>query len=77
MDSRKYEIEYIDGHTKELTANLIAENMIAHVDEERSTPPDDAVGDHGSSLIIVSLTTLFLRDRGLIRMRMVLSNTKS
>ena len=26
LDSRKYEVEYIDGRIEELTANLIAEN---------------------------------------------------
>ena len=34
LDSRKYEVEYIDGHVEELTANIIAENLIAQVDEE-------------------------------------------
>ena len=34
LDSRKYEVEYIDGHVEELTANLIAENLMAQVDEE-------------------------------------------
>jgi hypothetical protein len=32
MDSRAYEIEYIDGQVEELTANIIAENLIAQVD---------------------------------------------
>ena len=27
LDSRKYEVQYIDGHVEVLTANLIAENM--------------------------------------------------
>jgi len=34
LDSRKYEVEYVDGSIEELTANLIAENLIAQVDEE-------------------------------------------
>ena len=34
LDSRKYEVEYADGHVEELTANIIAENLIAQVDEE-------------------------------------------
>ena len=34
LDSRKYEVEYVDGHVEELTANVIAENIIAQVDEE-------------------------------------------
>ena len=34
LDSRRYEVEYLDGHVEELTANLIAENLMAQVDEE-------------------------------------------
>jgi hypothetical protein len=34
LDSRKYEFKYADRHVKELTANIIAENIIAQVDEE-------------------------------------------
>ena len=29
-----YEVEYQDGHALALAANLIAENLFAHVDEE-------------------------------------------
>jgi hypothetical protein len=35
LDSRRYEIEYIDGNVEELTANIIAENIIAQVDDVR------------------------------------------
>jgi hypothetical protein len=34
LDSRKYLVEYADGSNEELTANLIAENIIAQVDDE-------------------------------------------
>jgi hypothetical protein len=34
FDSRKYEVQYVNDHVEELTANLIAENRIAQVDEE-------------------------------------------
>ncbi|KAI2502896.1 Reverse transcriptase (RNA-dependent DNA polymerase) [Fragilaria crotonensis] len=34
LDSRKYEVHYLDGQIEELTANLIAENLMAQVDEE-------------------------------------------
>jgi hypothetical protein len=34
LDSRKYEVHNVDGNVEELTANLIAENLIAQVDEE-------------------------------------------
>ena len=34
LDSRVYEVEYLDGHKASLTANAIAENIFAQVDEE-------------------------------------------
>ena len=34
LDSRQYEVQYLDGGTEILTANIIAENMLAQVDEE-------------------------------------------
>ena len=34
LDSRMYAVEYADGHYKELTANVIAENLLAQVDNE-------------------------------------------
>ena len=34
LDSRKYQVEFADEHSEELTANEIAENLIAQVDEE-------------------------------------------
>lgn len=33
LDSRQYEVEYIDGRIKTLTANVIAENLLPQVDE--------------------------------------------
>ena len=34
LDSRRYEVEYADGNLEELTANVIAENLISQVDED-------------------------------------------
>jgi hypothetical protein len=34
LDSRQYEVEFLRGETEILTANIIAENLIAQVDEE-------------------------------------------
>jgi hypothetical protein len=45
LDSCKYEVEYADGYVEELTADLIAKNIIVQVGEE----PDDVPGYHGSS----------------------------
>ena len=47
LDSRMYEVEYLDGYRASLSANAIAENMFAQVDEDgnRYTILDDIV-DH-------------------------------
>jgi hypothetical protein len=34
LDDRKYEVEFIDGQIEILTANVIAENLLAQVDDE-------------------------------------------
>ena len=34
VDTRAYEIEFIDGATETLTANIIADKLLARVDEE-------------------------------------------
>ena len=34
LDSRKYLVEYVDGTNEELTANVIAENILSQIDDE-------------------------------------------
>ena len=34
LDSRVYEVEYMDGHTASLTANAIAQNLFGQIDDE-------------------------------------------
>ena len=34
FDTRVYEVEYVDGHKASLTANAIAKNMFAEVEDE-------------------------------------------
>ena len=34
FDTREYDIEFTDGSVEKYTANVIAENMFAHVDDE-------------------------------------------
>ena len=47
LDSRLYEVEFVDGHVEALTANVIAENLIAQVDEEgRRQIMLDEIVDH-------------------------------
>jgi hypothetical protein len=50
LDSPKYEVEYIDGQVEELTANLIAENLMAQVEEEgRRQMMLSSIMDHRTS----------------------------
>jgi hypothetical protein len=47
LDSRQYEVEYADGNVEALTANIIAENLIARVDQEgRRQMMLDEIIDH-------------------------------
>ena len=50
MDTRAYEVEFLDRSTETLTANIIAENIIAQVDEEghRQLLMEDII-DHQSN----------------------------
>ena len=34
LDFRQYDVKFVDGNVEELTANIIAENLIAQIDEE-------------------------------------------
>ena len=34
LDHRQYKVEFLDGRTEVLTANIIAENLLAQVDDE-------------------------------------------
>ena len=34
MDSRRYDVEFVDGYSETLSANILAENSIAQVDQE-------------------------------------------
>ena len=47
LDTRLYEIEYLDGHKSSLAANTIAENIFAQVDDEGNRYVLlDAIADH-------------------------------
>ena len=47
LDTREYEVEFLDGHKESLTANLIAQHLFSQIDEEgkRHILLDDIV-DH-------------------------------
>ena len=47
LDTRIYEVEYLDGHRASLTANTIAENIFAQIDDEgRRFVLLDSIMDH-------------------------------
>ena len=47
LDTRLYEVEYLDGHKASLTANTIAENLFSQVDDEGNRHVlFDAILDH-------------------------------
>ena len=64
LDTRLYEVEFPDGSTKEITANLIAENMLSQVDNEgRSYAVLKEVVDHRTNGHAVSKDDGFVIDR--------------
>jgi hypothetical protein len=47
LDTRVYEVEYLDGHKASLAANTIAENLFSQVDEEGNRfILMDSIADH-------------------------------
>ena len=34
LDTREYEVEFLDGHVESMSANLIAQHLFSQVDEE-------------------------------------------
>ena len=61
MDTREYTVEFTDGHTEALSANLIAQNLFSEIDEEgnRHILLDDII-DFRKSGAAVSLEDAFI-----------------
>jgi hypothetical protein len=61
LDTRVYEVEYLDGHKASLTANAIAQNLFAQVDEEgnRHVIIDEII-DHRKDSSAVALEDAFV-----------------
>ena len=49
LDSRKYLVENADGSNEELTANIIAENILSQIDEGRRQMMLSEITDHRAS----------------------------
>ena len=69
LDSRQYEVEYLDGTTETLTANVIAENLLAQVDEEghRQLLMDEIIDHRTDATAITIEEGTYLTERGLPR----------
>ena len=56
LDSREYEVEYLDGYTETISANIIAENLLSQVDEEGNRQMMiDKIIDHKSDETAVKI----------------------
>ncbi|KAI2511643.1 Reverse transcriptase (RNA-dependent DNA polymerase) [Fragilaria crotonensis] len=64
LDSRLYEVEFPDGSTEAITANLIAENMLSQVDDEgRSYAVMSEIVDHRTNGHALSKDDGFVEDK--------------
>jgi len=65
LDSRMYEVEYLDGYTTSIAANAIAENMFAQVDAEGNRHVlFDEIIDHRCDGTEVKMQDAFLKVKG-------------
>ena len=64
LDSRKYEVEYLDGTLEVLSANIIAENLTSQVDNEghRNCMLDETV-EHRNDNNVISTTDSVYTDQ--------------
>jgi hypothetical protein len=64
LDTRLYEVEFPDGSTEAIAANLIAENMLSQVDDEgRSYSVLSEIVDHRTNGHAISKDDGFVEDR--------------
>ena len=61
LDTRMYEVEYVDGQKASLTANAIAQNMFAQVDnEENRHVIFEKIVDHRSTALALKQVNAFI-----------------
>ena len=64
LDTRIYEVEYLDGHKAALSANTIATNMFAQVDDEGNRHVlFDSIIDHRTDGTEVSIDDTFIQSK--------------
>ena len=69
LDTRQYEVEFIDGHSEILSANIIAENLLSQVDAEGHHQKMLAeISEHRTlNDAVAKKDSTFITDRGLRR----------
>ena len=62
LDTRVYEVEYVDGNKASLTANNIAQNMFAQVNDEgnRHVLFDETIDHHHTALALKQANTFIV-----------------
>jgi hypothetical protein len=70
LDTREYEVEFLDGHSESISANLIAQHMFSQVDEEghRHLLLADVI-DHRSDATVIQKDDAFVEMRNGVRHR--------
>ena len=61
LDTRMYEVEYVDGHKTSLTANAITQNMFAQVNDKGNIHVlFDKIIDHRSTTLALKQANTFI-----------------
>ena len=66
LDTRVYEVEYVDGHKASLTANAIAQNIFAQVNDEgnRHVLFDEIIDHRHTALALKQADTFIVTSSG-------------
>ena len=71
-----YEVEFIDGTTEIMTANVIAQNILSQVDEEghRQLMMDEIIDHHSTDKVIKGEGAFYITQNALPRVGSYVSN---
>ena len=71
LDTREYEVEFLDGHLEALSANLIAQNLFSQIDEEgaRHVLLDDIIDHRWNAMALDKEDAFITMSNGVKRRR--------
>jgi hypothetical protein len=72
LDTREYEVEFLDGHKKSLSANLIAQHLLSQFDEEghRHVLLDDIIDFRKDDMAVDKANAFVVMQNGVKRRRL-------